>query len=183
MFFAGRWASAFVDASGTYAGEGLRVLKALIPAIGRVSGVVSGTAASLDAARILRTALIKAGFDQEDRGMKFALGTVVLLIKKNRLKYGDLVIREIEKALDQKNGVLPVTVETASPLDAEFQHTLGELLKQKTGAREIRFTITGVPELLAGCKLRMGSASLDASLRGQIQKMAADLSAAGGFSW
>jgi F-type H+-transporting ATPase subunit delta len=183
MFPAGRWASAFVAASGTYADDGLRVLQALIPALGHVTGMLSGTAASREAARILPAALIKAGFDQGDRGMQFAVGVVVLLIKRGRLKYGKLLIREIETVLDQRNGVLPVTIESAAPLDTEFQRALGDLLKQKTGAREVRFTITGAPELLAGCKLRMGSLSLDASLRGQIQKMAVDLSAAGGFSW
>ncbi|MFP3091049.1 F0F1 ATP synthase subunit delta [Treponema sp. TIM-1] len=183
MFPAERWASAFVDASGTYAEGGFRVLKALIPALERATGVISGTAASRKAGRMLREVLIQAGFDPGDQGMQFALGTVVLLIKKGRLKYGELLIREIERVLDRAAGVLPVTVETAAPLDVEFQRTLRELLKQKTGAREVRLTITEVPELLAGCKLRMGSLSLDASLRGQIQKMAADLSAAGGFSW
>jgi F-type H+-transporting ATPase subunit delta len=183
MFFAGRWASAFVGASGAYAEAGLGVLKALIPVVGRVSGVVSGSAASLQAARLLGDALVKAGFDPDDRGMRFALGTVVLLIKKNRLRYGELLIREIEKALDRKRGILSAAVETAAPLDEEFQRALGELLRQKTGAREIRLTVTVVPELLAGCRLRMDGLSLDASLRRQIQKMAADLSAAGGFSW
>ena len=183
MFFAGRWASAFVDASGRDAEAGLRVLQVLIPVMGRVAGVVAGTAASLQAAGILGEALIKAGFDPADRGMRCALGTVVLLIKKDRLKYGALVVREIEKVLDQRNRVLPVTVEAAFPLDEEFQHTLGGLLKQKTGAGEIRLAVTVVPELLSGCRLRMDGFSLDASLRGQIQKMAADLPAAGGFSW
>jgi F-type H+-transporting ATPase subunit delta len=183
MFAAERWASAFVDAAGTYAEEGLGVLKALIPALGRVTGFVSGTAASLSAAGLLRGGLTKAGFGPGDRGAEFALGTVVLLIKRDRLKYGELVIREIEKLLDRRKGVLPAEVEAAFPLDGEFQQTLRELLKEKTGAREIRLTVTVVPELLAGCKLRMGGLSLDASLRGQIQKMAVDLQAAGGFSW
>ncbi|MDR2630117.1 MAG: F0F1 ATP synthase subunit delta [Spirochaetaceae bacterium] len=183
MFLAERWALAFVGASGTYAEAGLEVLKALISAMGRVSGVVSGTAASREAGRLLGEALIKAGFDPGDRGTRFALGTVVLLIKKGRLKQGKLLIQGIEKVLDQREGILPAAVEAAFPLDAEFQHTLRELLKQRTGAREIRLTVTEVPELLGGCRLRMGGFSLDASLRGQIQKMAAEIPAAGGFSW
>ncbi|MDR0688976.1 MAG: F0F1 ATP synthase subunit delta [Spirochaetaceae bacterium] len=183
MFSAERWASAFVGASGTYAEEGLGVLKALISVLNQVTGFVSGTAASLEAARRLREGLTKAGFNPGERGAELALGTAVLLIKKGRLKHGELVIREIEKALDRRKGVLSVEVEAAFPPDGEFQQTLRDLLKQKTGAREIRLGITLVPELLAGCKLRIGGLSLDASLRGRIQKMAADLQAAGGFSW
>jgi F-type H+-transporting ATPase subunit delta len=183
MFFAGSWASAFVDASGSSAQEGLEMLKALIPAMGRVSGIVSGTAASHEAVRLLRAALVKVGFGPEDRGAEFALRTVGLLIKKDRLKYGKLLIREIEKVLDQREGIVTAVVETAFPLDTEFQRTLEGLLKQQTGARGVRLTITVVPELLGGCRLRMGDSSLDVSLRGQLQKMAADLQAAGGFSW
>jgi F-type H+-transporting ATPase subunit delta len=183
MFPAGRWASAFVGAAGPHAEDGLGVLKAMIPVLNHIAGVVSGTAASLVAARYLREGLSRAGINDGNRGAVFALGTVVLLIKQDRLKYGERLIREIQKVLDEKKGILPATVETAFPLDVQFEAALGESLKQKTGAREIRLTVTVVPELLAGCRLRMGGRSLDASLRGQIQKMAADLQAAGGFSW
>jgi F-type H+-transporting ATPase subunit delta len=183
MFSAGRWASAFAAAAGASAEEGLDLLKVLIPALGHISGVVSGTAASLTMTRYLREGLTRAGIEAGNRGAFFALGTVALLIKRNRLSWGNPLIREIEKVLDERNGTLPATVETAFPLDQEFEHTLGELLKQKTGAREIRLTVAVVPELLSGCRLRMEGRSLDLSLRGQLQKMAADLQAAGGFSW
>jgi F0F1-type ATP synthase delta subunit len=183
MFFAGSWAAAFVDASGSSAKEGLELLKILIPAMGKVSGIVTGTAASHEAVRILRGALVKAGLGPEDRGAEFALRTLGLLIKKGRLKYGTLLIGEIEKVLERREGILPVTVETAFPLDSEFQQTLEGLLKKQTGARGVRLKIALVPELLGGCRLRIGDRSLDVSLRGRLQKMAADLQAAGGFSW
>jgi F-type H+-transporting ATPase subunit delta len=183
MFHPGPWASAFVGASGASAEEGLELLKALIPAMERAAGFVRGTAGARKAVRLLREAALKMGFDPGDRGMESALRTVGLLIKKNRLKYGKLLIGEIEKILDQRRGMLNAVVETATPLDGEFQQALEELLKQRTGARGIRLTIIPAPELLAGCRLRMEGRSLDISLRGQLQKMAADLQAAGGFSW
>ena len=91
---------------------------------------------------------------------------------------------------DHKHGVLVVRVDSAFPLDEEFQKTLQEPMKHKLGAKEIKLIPRIVPELLGGYRLQIGSESVDASLRFLLQKMAAHLqrvplgtSAAGGVAW
>jgi F-type H+-transporting ATPase subunit delta len=76
-----------------------------------------------------------------------------------------------------------VRVDCTFPLDEAFTEALRAKLREETAAREVRIDARLMPELIAGCRLHIGSDCRDASLRGQLHKMAADLRAAGGCSW
>jgi F-type H+-transporting ATPase subunit delta len=207
MFVPERWAAAFINAcdvcttnitsdactasdacdTSDAAGEGLAVLKEICPQVDRIPGPVSGTSAAAQLDRMLRTALRESRPSPEaaaSPGLAAAFRLIILLVRKGLFQHNGAVIREIEQILDRKRGILPVTVESPFSPDEEFREALKQGLRKKTGAREIKLRIRIVPELLGGCRLRMGSESLDASLKGQIQKMAADLGAApGGIIW
>jgi F-type H+-transporting ATPase subunit delta len=192
-----RWAAAFINACGVSgaggdrsldaAGEGLAFLKELCPQIRRIPGAVSGTTAAAQLERMLGAAIQRSRLSPEiaaSPGLAAASRFIILLVRKSLFRHSGAVIQEIERILDQKRGILTVTVETPFPLEGEFQEALRRGLQKQTGASEVKLLIRIVPELLGGCRLRIGSESLDASLRGQIQKMAADLQAApGGIAW
>jgi hypothetical protein len=181
MFRAKRWAAAFVGAAGDRAEPALGILKALLPPMRRIPPPVSGTAAAAQAEGMILRALSRAGIGPGEAGTGAALGTLLLLIKKGHLKHGEVLAAEIQGILDRQRGVLTVTVETAFPLEEEYSRALTALLKERTGAAEIRLAITELPELLGGCRLRMGGDSLDASLLGQLKKMEKALRLPGGF--
>jgi F-type H+-transporting ATPase subunit delta len=192
-----RWAAAFINACGVSgamgdsslnaAGAGLAFLKELYPQIRHIPGAVSGTTAAAQLERMLGIAVQRSRLSPETAaspGLAAASRLIILLVRKGLFRRSGAVIREIERILDHKRGILTVTVETPFPLDGEFQEALRRGLQKRTGASEVKLLIRIVPELLGGCRLRIGSESLDASLRGQIQKMAADLQAAsGGIAW
>jgi F-type H+-transporting ATPase subunit delta len=184
VFLAERWAEAFVNAAGAFSGaalslvnaeEGLAAFKALLPPVTDLGRTVSGAARAARLEGMIRAA--SAGF--RSPGLEGAIRLITLLVKKNGLSYGGQVAERIEQMVNKKKGVLTVTLESAFPPEAEFLEALKAALIKKTGAGEARILPRVLPELLGGCRLRMGGESIDASLRGQLAKMAADLSAAG----
>jgi F-type H+-transporting ATPase subunit delta len=77
--------------------------------------------------------------------------------------------------LNEKNGILDITVETAVELDKNFTEELVQIIKEKTGAAGVKIKTCIKPELLGGFLLRTGGFYIDASLKGQVEKMMAEL--------
>jgi F-type H+-transporting ATPase subunit delta len=184
MFMPERWAQAFIDACGYENLEnGTAALKAINACLLHASGAVFGSVCALQMGEMLRTAGEKAGYHGGDKGMEAARYTFMLLIKKNLIKHLHSIIQEIEKIQAAKNGIITVTVDSVFPLDADYTQVLIARIKEKLAVREINLEMRIVPELLGGCRIRIGSDCWDASLRGQLHKMATNLHIAGGFSW
>jgi F-type H+-transporting ATPase subunit delta len=186
VFFADRWAEAFVNAAGAFSGaspspenaeEGLAAFKALLPPVMGLHRAISGAAQAIRLEGMIRTAAAASGI--RSPGMEGAIRLITLLVKKNGLPRGGQVAERIEKLLSEKKGRVEVILESAVPPEEEFQEALKQALRKKTGAGEVVILPRTAPELLGGCRLRMGGISIDASLRGQLEKMAADLSAPG----
>lgn len=116
-------------------------------------------------------------------GFEAARRTLMLLVKKGCAKRLPALVREAQAVWDAENGIRNFVLESAFPPDAEFTQTLQKTLQEKTSARQIRLSVRLMPELIGGCRLRIGTQLLDASVNGQLHRMAADLHAAGGFSW
>ncbi|MDR3122588.1 MAG: F0F1 ATP synthase subunit delta [Treponema sp.] len=176
MFQSDRWADAFVTVCAGYADEGLAVLKAFAPLLSCLPGRVAGRGDALVLERTLRSALEAAGAG--GTGAEYAVRFVALLARKGRFKQLDAAVGAVEQRLDAINGVLAVDVESSSPLEGDLQTELTAALIRKYGAREIRLVPRIVPELLGGYRLRVGSDMVDASVRGQLQRMVRDVGAA-----
>ena len=176
MFASPRWAQAFMAACQDKKEEGLAVLAACAAAASRL-----GTG-SRDAGH-LEDAFRSACGDFPGKGAWAACKTAALLVQRGHARYIPAVLREAGKIFDEENKILTVRVDSAFPLDEAFTEALRAKLREQTAAREVRISLNLMPELIAGCRLHMRSDCLDASLRGQLHKMAADLHAAGGASW
>jgi F-type H+-transporting ATPase subunit delta len=178
MFLPERWAAAFIGAapSPENAEEGLAVFKALLPPVTGLRREVSGAGAALRLEGMIRAAASQTGI--RPPGLEGAIRLIALLVKRGRLTCGGEVADAIEKLLDEKKGTVTAVLESAFPPGEEFLAALQQELIKKTGAGRVRILPRTLPELLGGCRLRIGSESIDASLRGQLAKMAADLGAA-----
>jgi F-type H+-transporting ATPase subunit delta len=173
MFQSDRWADAFVAVSAGHAGEGLAVLKAFAPALSSLPGRIAGTGDALAVERMLRAALKAAGVDET--GAEYAVRFVTLLTRRGWLQRLDAAVSAVEQRMNTQNGVLVADLESAAPLDGDLREALTAALIRKYGAREIRLVPRVVPELLGGYRLRIGSDLVDASVRGQLQRMAGSL--------
>lgn len=186
MLEAQRLAEAFAGACGENTEEGLAAFKVFAACFKAVPGPLSGTGAARQAAGMIRSSLKKRGISSPPPALDYPCRFLCLLIKRNLFRYSGKIIEEIQGVLDRQKGALPVVLETAFPPEDDFKTALIEKLKGKTGAREIRVSSRIVPGLLGGCRLRIGSESLDASLGTQLRKMAERLAAGtfqGGRGW
>jgi len=173
MFHAGRWAGAFLTVSGADANEAFLCLKALAAQVKNAQGVLMGHSASARLEKLLResAALTHA----ETRAVEYAIRFLCLLVEKNCFKYSGLLLQKIEQNLDAQNGILNVVLETAAPVESGFEEKLTLMIKDKTGAAGVKMKTTVRPQLLGGYILRIGSHYVDASLKGQLESMAAHL--------
>lgn len=115
-------------------------------------------------------------------GERLALGDLArrflgLLLGNHRLQHLPAVLAALETAINRRLGVVTAQVTTAQPVDAAETERLRAVLAGKVGQRvELEMAID--PELLAGFQARIGSTLFDASLRGQLDRMATTLAEA-----
>jgi ATP synthase F1 delta subunit len=169
VFHGNRWAAVFVNCLGENTEEGLVCLKALIKPLNAVSGTLFG----FSAARRLEKTLRESGAAARDSSiaLEYSIRFVCLLVEKKCFRHIDVVLQNIEERLDVQKGVLAITVESALPVDSSLEEKLKQQIMEKTGAAEIKIKAVLNPDLLGGYRLRIGGFYIDASLKGQIEKM------------
>jgi len=170
MFHAQRWASAFLSVSDKDANEAFLCLKELSAQVKTVHGVFMGRNASVKLEKILRESAASGG--EITLAAEYAIRFLCLLIEKKRFGNIGMVLQKIEQSLDEQNGVLQITVEAPDPVDSDFEKELSRMIKERTGASDVKIKTRVRPELLGGYLLRIGSHYIDASLKGQLENMA-----------
>ncbi|MDR1444113.1 MAG: F0F1 ATP synthase subunit delta [Treponema sp.] len=174
MFVPQHWARGFINAAGNAKGDAaaaLDLVKALAPVILSVPGQVSGTGAALRLEPLIRKALPGPA----DPAAELALGLILLLVRKQSFKHVEKVIDAVERELDARRGVLRVRLESARPPEDEFLEKLKLGLMKRTGAAGIKLDIAVTPELLAGYCLRIGSQTIEVSLRLHLRQLGAEI--------
>lgn len=174
MFHAERWAGAFLAVSGKNANEAFLCLGALSAQIKTVHGLFFGHNAGRYAAAKLEE-LLRDICPEETPATEYAIRFLCLLVERNCFRYIDRLLQKIERDLDAQNGILDVALETASPVGNGFEEELALMVKDRTGASGVKIKTSVRPELLGGYLLRMGSFYVDASLKGQLESVAAHL--------
>jgi F-type H+-transporting ATPase subunit delta len=177
MFHAERWAGAFLSVSGANANEAFLCLRALAAQVKTAQGVLMGHSASAELEKILRESAAAAAnaAEIETPAAEYAIRFLCLLVEKNYFRYVNLLLQKIEQKLDEQNKIINAIVETAAPVENGFEENLKLMIKEKTGAAGVKMETRARPELLGGYILRIGSLYIDASLKGQLESMAAHL--------
>ena len=166
MFHSGHWAAAFIDSlekEGEEIKEGIDILKILGAWAKNLPGEVFGSAAAEKVEQLIREVMPKT----EECAIRF----LVLIIKKNKLRYLDSLIKEAEKLLDKKRGVVSASLEYAFPLDESTESRIKEGIKKRTGAAGVNMTGHLNAGLIGGYRLRIGDEIIDASVLSQLQKL------------
>ena len=172
-FHADRWAGAFMAVSGKNADDAFECLKAIAPPVKSVRGVFFGRNAAAELEKMLRVASAASPPPATEYAIRFAC----LLVEKNYFRYIDILLPVIERKLDEQKGVLSLSLEAASEVDGGFEKEMAQKIREKTGAADVKLKTSVKPELLGGYRLRIGGFYIDASLKGQLAKMKADLEA------
>ena len=186
MFVPEHWVAAFINslaAQGGEAEDGLRALEALTPWVKSLPGAVFGSSAAEKLETLVRAAIgrtaTSAGVSGTSPSLEVALRFLVLLVKKNELSHVDVIIDEIRKYLDRKNGIVKATIEYALPPEGD-ELRITEAIKKWTGAARVDVTAQVRAELIGGYRLRIGDEVIDASVRSRLREMEACLASGDG---
>ena len=163
-------------ASGENAAGAFAYLKAWIPLLKTECRGISG----LNAAKRLEKSLRESAeqISNTTDAAECAIRFICLMIEKSRFRFVDSVLREIELLINRQTGIIDVTVETAFPLENDVKEKLTQVIKEQYNAAGVKIKNLLKTEILGGYCLRIGGFYIDASLKGQIKQMKADLIAA-----
>jgi F-type H+-transporting ATPase subunit delta len=113
-----------------------------------------------------------AGDRLDEDGRNF----VRTLAENRRLAYLPEISALFDSLKDEAEGVMDVTVTSATPLDSAQQQTLTKALAKKL-KREVRLHLQTDPTLIGGAVLRAGDTVIDGSLRARLQRIEYELTA------
>lgn len=97
-----------------------------------------------------------------------------LLMKNYRLTHLEQVLETVDQILNRRFGVVVAEVTSAQALDEGRQHRLEEVLA-RLFEQQVDLTVKTDPKLLGGFVARIGSYRYDASLNGQLNRLASSL--------
>lgn len=185
MFATDRWAEAFIavcagtdggvqrltDAEYAVVQEGLAVLQALYSASGRRFLQERGLRSARKIKVVLEGALAASGYGGGSRGVETAVSTLVLLVKKQYFKHSGSLCAAIDKRSKELAGILDVIVETPAGAEAGFLDALkAEIIRQR-GVKTVEIVEESKPELIGGCRVRIGGERFDFSIAGEIDRL------------
>jgi len=200
MFSAISWAQAFINTldnspDTTLANsvekddsidEGFETLKALASFVKSLPGPVSGKSASEKLEALIRRVMVGNTPLASAPTFEVALRFIVLLVRKDRFRYIDLVIEKIKNLIDKRRGIIAASLECAflpgvdKPIEEPDieESRLIDVIKKRTGAAGVELTKRLNPQLIGGYRLRIGDEVIDASIRSQLRELLATLQSA-----
>jgi F0F1-type ATP synthase delta subunit len=177
MFFADRWAEAFIDLAGDNADEGVCLLSCFAAAIKNPDNGISGLKQAREAALLIETTLKSAAYTEKHGGLEAARAIIFLLIQKGYLNKITILIREIERLIEINKGILNVRLDMAFAPESAYLDAIKVMLRQKTGVRDINLSVVVIPALLGGFRLMIDGELWDYSLDGKLQQLKRSLTA------
>ena len=102
---------------------------------------------------------------------------VLLLVDKYRLQLLPAVLEALELEVNRRLGVATAEVTTAHPVEDEEAERLRRVLEERLG-QKVELKLDVDDDLIAGFRARVGSTLYDASLRGQLDRLAERLAEA-----
>lgn len=101
-----------------------------------------------------------------------------LLVDRGRITFLGAVLTQYQALLRELNQTVLAEVTAAIALTEAQEQAIRDRVVAMTNARQVDITLTLDPDLLGGVIIRVGSQIIDASLRGQLRRMAVQLGGA-----
>lgn len=93
-----------------------------------------------------------------------------VIIRKGRENILDVICKQFIQLYKQSKNILPVYLQTAFKIDAQFQQRVISLLEQRTG-KTIELHTDVDPSLIGGFLLKMGDYRIDTTLKGKLANL------------
>jgi F-type H+-transporting ATPase subunit delta len=107
----------------------------------------------------------------------YTLNFLMLLIDRGRILFLDDVCQRYQALLRQRNQAVLAQVTSAIELTEGQRQAISDKVKTLTNAREVELETKIDPDIIGGTIVRVGSQVLDASLKGQLRRLALRLNA------
>lgn len=99
---------------------------------------------------------------------------VKLLVENGKLSLVSEIAEIFNELKAEAGGAIHATLTTAYPVNAKFEQALARAMQKKLD-REVTFSVEEDKSLIGGVVIRAGDMVIDASIRGQIEALAAEL--------
>jgi len=103
-----------------------------------------------------------------------ARNLLLVLVRNDRLPTLPHIVEIYEQLREEHEKIVEARVDSAFPLSDQQLARLVTMLERRTG-RTVQATVSVVPELIGGVTVQIGDDVWDASVRGQLDNMAAAL--------
>jgi len=105
----------------------------------------------------------------------YTLNFLSLLLDKQRIELLEPILAEFEKEYCTATDTQVATVRSAVKLEQEQQFLIAKKLQELTGSKNIKLKPVIDQALIAGFVVEYGSASIDLSIKGQLEKITGEL--------
>lgn len=100
---------------------------------------------------------------------------LLLIVDHRRVAFLSGILKQYQVLLRELNQTALATVTSAVELNEGQQQTIRDRVIALTGARQVELETTIDPDLIGGVIIKVGSQIIDASLRGQLRRIALKL--------
>jgi ATP synthase F1 delta subunit len=104
--------------------------------------------------------------DADERLLNF----LELLAERHRMPVLFRIRRIVDSLWAEENKLLPVTVTSATELDAGLVDEIGQRIEEQTG-RRVELSSQVDPDVLGGLRVRVGNMVLDATVRNRLEQL------------
>jgi F-type H+-transporting ATPase subunit delta len=104
--------------------------------------------------------------DADERVVNF----LELLAERHRMPVLFRIRRTFDELWAEENKLLPVTVTSATELDAGLVDDIGKRIEEQTG-RRVELSSNVDPDVLGGLRVRVGNMVLDATVRNRLEQL------------
>jgi F-type H+-transporting ATPase subunit delta len=116
---------------------------------------------------IYESTLDKVGTDLDSVLAK----SVVFMRDKNLISKKEEILKELEKIINTKEGIIKVKVSSSSSLDEKIKKEIYDFIKNKYKAEEVLLELHEDPKLLGGIKMEIGDDIIDTTLSNKINQL------------
>ncbi|MDY6941118.1 MAG: ATP synthase F1 subunit delta [Cyanobacteriota bacterium] len=105
-----------------------------------------------------------------------ALNFLLLLVDRGRILFLEEVCKRYRALLRERNQTVLAEVTSTVELAGSQREAIESKVKDLTGARQVEIEAKIDPDIIGGVIIKVGSQVFDASLRGQLRRLAVSLS-------
>ncbi len=102
----------------------------------------------------------------------FLLNFLLLLVDRRRIGFAQAIFDKYLEVLRRLSNTVLAEVTTAVPLSEGQRETLVNKIRSLTGAQAVELDMRVDPSLVGGVIIKIGSQVYDASIRGQLRRLA-----------